>query len=49
MTIFQKIIDRDIPADIVFEDDLSLAFRDIAPGRAYAYFGHPEKNHPETQ
>lgn len=31
MTIFKKIIDREIPADIVFEDDLCLAFRDIAP------------------
>ena len=31
MTIFQKIIDREIPADIVFEDDLSLAFRDVNP------------------
>ena len=30
-TIFAKIIDREIPADIVFEDDLSLAFRDINP------------------
>lgn len=29
--IFQKIIDREIPADIVYEDDLCLAFRDIAP------------------
>lgn len=28
-TIFQKIIDREIPADIVFEDDQCLAFRDI--------------------
>ena len=31
MTIFQKIIDREIPADIVYEDDQCLAFRDIAP------------------
>lgn len=31
MTIFQKIIDRQIPADIVYEDELSLAFRDIHP------------------
>ena len=31
MTIFQKIIDRDIPADIVYEDDRALAFRDINP------------------
>jgi len=30
-TIFQKIIDREIPADIVYEDDLCLAFRDVAP------------------
>ena len=27
--IFQKIIDRRIPAAIVYEDDLVLAFRDI--------------------
>lgn len=31
MTIFKKIIDREIPADIVFEDEVCLAFRDIAP------------------
>jgi histidine triad (HIT) family protein len=31
MTIFQKIIDREINADIVFEDDQVLAFRDISP------------------
>jgi histidine triad (HIT) family protein len=30
-TIFQNIIDRKIPADIVYEDDRSLAFRDINP------------------
>lgn len=30
-TIFAKIIDREIPADIVHEDDRSLAFRDINP------------------
>jgi len=30
-TIFSKIIDRSIPADILYEDDLCLAFRDIAP------------------
>ncbi len=31
MTLFQKIIDREIPADIVLEDDHVLAFRDINP------------------
>ena len=30
-TVFKRIIDREIPADIVYEDDLTLAFRDIAP------------------
>ena len=30
-TIFQRIIEREIPADIVYEDDKCLAFRDIAP------------------
>lgn len=30
-TIFEKIIAREIPAQIVFEDDLVLAFRDITP------------------
>ena len=29
--IFLKIIDREIPADIVFEDERVLAFRDINP------------------
>ena len=29
--IFQRIIDREIPADIVYEDDKCLAFRDISP------------------
>ena len=30
-TIFTKIIKREIPADIVYEDDLCLAFRDVRP------------------
>lgn len=30
-TIFTKIIEREVPADIVFEDDEVLAFRDINP------------------
>ena len=31
MTLFEKIVAREIPADIVYEDDLCLAFRDISP------------------
>ena len=30
-TIFSKIIKRELPADIVYEDDEILAFRDINP------------------
>ena len=30
-TIFSKIIRKEIPADIVYEDELCLAFKDIAP------------------
>ena len=30
-TIFSKVIKREIPADIVYEDELCLAFRDINP------------------
>lgn len=30
-TLFSKIIRREIPADIVYEDNLALAFRDINP------------------
>ena len=30
-TLFEKIVAREIPAQIVFEDDLVLAIRDINP------------------
>ena len=31
MTLFEKIIAREIPADIVYEDDRVIAFKDINP------------------
>lgn len=31
MTLFEKIVARQIPAQIVYEDDLVLAFKDINP------------------
>jgi histidine triad (HIT) family protein len=31
MTLFEKIIAREIPADVVYEDAKVLAFRDINP------------------
>ena len=30
-TIFHKIIRREIPAEIIYEDDLAIAFKDINP------------------
>lgn len=30
-TLFQKIADREIPGDIVYEDDKVVAFKDISP------------------
>jgi histidine triad (HIT) family protein len=31
LTIFLKIINREIPADIIYEDEVCLAFRDVIP------------------
>ncbi|XP_070760789.1 uncharacterized HIT-like protein Synpcc7942_1390 isoform X1 [Enoplosus armatus] len=36
-TIFSKVIDKSIPADIIYEDEKCLAFRDISP-QAPAHF-----------
>lgn len=30
-TLFEKIIDKEIPADIVYEDELSIVIKDINP------------------
>ena len=30
-TLFEKIIDKDIPADFIYEDDLCIAINDINP------------------
>jgi histidine triad (HIT) family protein len=45
-TIFGKIIDREIPAEIVYEDDLCLAFRDIAPQAPTHVLVIPKKEIP---
>ena len=31
MTLFEKIINKEIPADILYEDDLSIVIKDINP------------------
>lgn len=43
MTIFQKIIDKEIPANIVYEDDLALAFHDIQPQAPFHILVIPKK------
>ncbi|MCO8123855.1 histidine triad nucleotide-binding protein [Stieleria sp. TO1_6] len=45
-SIFKKIIDREIPADIVYEDDLCLAFRDINPKAPVHVLVIPKKEIP---
>ena len=30
-TIFQKIIEKEIPSDIIFEDELCIVIKDISP------------------
>ena len=42
-TIFQKIIDREIPADIIHEDDSCLAFNDVAPQAPVHFLVIPKK------
>jgi len=46
-TIFSKIIRKEIPADIVYEDDLALAFRDIAPQAPVHILVIPKKPLPQ--
>ena len=42
-SLFPKIIAREIPADILFEDDLCLAFRDINPRAPVHFLVIPKK------
>lgn len=46
MTIFKKIIDKEIPAKIVYEDDRCLAFEDIAPQAPTHVLVIPKKEIP---
>ncbi|MGK0289739.1 MAG: histidine triad (HIT) family protein [bacterium] len=45
-TIFSKIIRREIPADIVYEDEQCLAFRDITPKAPVHILVIPKKEIP---
>lgn len=46
-TIFSKIIRREIPADIVYEDDLAIAFRDINAQAPVHILVIPKKSIPK--
>ena len=46
MTLFEKIIARAIPADIVFEDARCIAFRDVNPQAPLHILGCPKKPIP---
>jgi len=45
-TIFGKIIAREIPADIVYEDEMCLAFKDINPQAPVHVLVVPKKEIP---
>ena len=45
-TLFSRIISRDIPADIVYEDEHCLAFRDINPQAPVHVLVIPKKEIP---
>jgi histidine triad (HIT) family protein len=42
-TIFSKIVDKKIPATIIFEDELCLAFRDVNPQAPTHFLVIPKK------
>jgi histidine triad (HIT) family protein len=46
MTIFNKIMNREIPAQIVYEDEICLAFRDVNPQAPIHVLLIPKKEIP---
>ena len=42
-TIFTKIINKEIPAEVIYEDDLALAFNDINPQAPVHFLVIPKK------
>ncbi len=47
-TLFTKIINKEIPADIIFEDDLSLVFKDINPAGANSFINYSKKTYSKA-
>lgn len=48
-TVFKKIIDREIPAEIVYEDQECLAFKDINPQAPIHIIVIPKKEIPNLE
>ena len=48
MTLFEKIIAREIPADILHEDNLCIAIRDINPQAPVHFLVIPKKVIPRV-
>ncbi len=48
-TVFSKIIRREIPANIIYEDDLSLAFTDINPQAPHHILVIPKQVIPKLE
>jgi len=48
-TIFKRIIDKEIPAKIIYEDDLCLAFHDVNPQAPVHVLVIPKKEIASTE
>lgn len=48
-TIFDKIISKEIKADIIYEDDLCLAFNDVSPQAPVHFLVIPKRRIPRLQ
>lgn len=47
-TIFKRIIDKEIPANIIYEDDQCLAFHDVSPQAPVHFLVIPKKEIAST-
>lgn len=48
-TIFDKIISKEIKADIIYEDEYCLAFNDVSPQAPVHFLVIPKKRIPRLQ
>lgn len=49
VTLFDKIVRREIPSDIIYEDDKTIAFRDISPTAPVHFLVVPKDRDGLTQ